>query len=516
MRKVLQRRKTALLRILLALGLVILVGTVSAVAPELEKAYAAEEGAKGQAPPSGGSSKIVRIIVDGPINPITAEYIEHHLEKAGDEGAALVIIQLDTPGGLMESTRQIVKAEFGSKVPVAVYVAPPGARAASAGVFITMAAHVAAMAPGTNIGAAHPVNIGGGFPGQRKEEKEKEETKKEGDPSTGSEQEQEAEEGKEKQQPTEPAPQGNEIMAQKILNDTVAFVRTIAERYDRNADWAERAVRESISATEKEALEEGVIDVVAENVDELIGKIDGRVVKVTGEDRSLSVAGLEVEDRPMDWRRRILATVTNPNVAYILMMLGIYGVFFELANPGVVLPGVLGGIFLILAFFAFQVLPINYAGVLLILLAVILFILEVKVVSFGMLTVGGIISLFLGSIMLFDSPEPYFRISRVLILSFTGFTALFFVLGLGMAFRAQRRRPTTGFSGLIGKRGVATTDLSPVGKVKVHGEIWTARSEGFIQAGQGVVVVGSEGMSLNVVAEEGSDDSEGTSVQGQG
>ena len=476
----------------LILGIFSLGGASLILTPGTERAYANEKEEQEGVITNKGSGQVLRIIVEGPIGPITAEYVEHHLERAEDEEASLLIIQLDTPGGLMESMRQIVKAELASEVPVAVYVAPPGARAASAGVFITLAAHIAAMAPGTNIGAAHPVNIGGGFPGQKKDDEEEK--------GTQDEDEDEVKDNKDKDT-GKPSPQGDEVMAQKILNDTVAFIRTIAERYGRNADWAERAVRESISSTEKEALEEGVVDLIAENVDELLEKIDGKVVKVASGERTLSVAGAEVTDRPMNWRRRVLATVTNPNVAYILMMLGIYGVFFELANPGVILPGVLGGIFLILAFFSFQVLPINYAGVLLILLALILFILEVKVASFGMLTIGGIISLFLGSIMLFDSPEPYYRISRALIMSVTGFTALFFVLGLGLVIRAHRRRPTTGFEGMIGETGVATTDISPSGKVSVHGEIWSVKSDRTIRAGDGIRVVAAEGMRLEVVPE---------------
>lgn len=491
----------------LILFLLMLVGAGITLATGGEGAPSGSSETRAEGGSESGSGRIIRITVEGPINPITAEYIEHHILKAEEEKATFLILQLDTPGGLMESTRQIVKAEFASKVPMAVYVAPPGARAASAGVFITMAAHVAAMAPGTNIGAAHPVNIGGGgFPGQpRKEEPSKEPAQSQKDQdqdgSSDSGQEKEGDTGKEEEEKgtEEPAPKGDEVMAQKIVNDTVAFVRTIAERYGRNADWAERAVRESISSTEKEALSEGVIDLIAEDVDELLEMIDGRVVKVSGEDLTLKVAGLPIIDRPMDWRRKILAAVTDPNVAYILLMLGIYGIFFELANPGVVLPGVLGGIFLILAFFSFQVLPINYAGILLIFLAIILFILEIKVTSFGMLTVGGIVSLFLGSIMLFDSPEPYFRVSRSLIVGVTGFTALFFVLGVGLAVRAHRKRPTTGFEGLIGKTGVATTDLIPAGKIKVHGEIWSARSNIPVRAGDAVRVASADGMLLDVI-----------------
>jgi membrane-bound serine protease (ClpP class) len=438
---------------------------------------------------------IVRINVDGAINPVTAAYIEDQIEQANADSAELLVLTLDTPGGLMESTRQIVKAELASRIPVAVYVYPQGGRAASAGVFITMAAHIAAMAPGTNIGAAHPVNVGGGgFPGQEK---------KEGEGNKSGENGEEGEEAKDGEGEAKPAKESDDdVMAQKVLNDTVAFVRTIAEKNGRNADWAERAVRESISSTENEALEAGVIDLIAEDLDDLLEKIEGMTVKVSGEDVVLALGGGRVEDRPMDWKRRILAKISDPNVAYILMMLGIYGIFFELANPGVILPGVMGGIFLVLAFFSFQVLPINYAGVLLILLALILFILEVKVVSFGMLTVGGIVSLFLGSIMLIDSAEPYLRISRTLILGMTGFTALVFILGVGLAVKGMRKKPTTGTEGLVGKVGVATTDFSPNGKIKVHGEIWSASSEAPIKTGDTVRVESINGLFLKVTPVE--------------
>lgn len=432
---------------------------------------------------------IVRINVAGTINPVTADYIEEQIEQAHKDSADLLVLTLDTPGGLMESTRQIVKAELASRIPMAVYVYPQGGRAASAGVFITMAAHIAAMAPGTNIGAAHPVNVGGGF--SRKEQKE------EGDQTGGNgEKSGEGESGEDEKKPSGTADEN--VMAQKVLNDTVAFVRSIAERNGRNADWAERAVRESISSTENEALEAGVIDLIAEDLDDLIEKIDGMTVRVSGEEVHLSVAGGRVEDRPMDWKRRILAKISDPNVAYILMMLGIYGIFFELANPGVILPGVMGGVFLVLAFFSFQVLPINYAGVLLILLALVLFILEVKVVSFGMLTVGGIVSLFLGSIMLIDSAEPYLRISRALIFGMTGFTALVFILGVGLAIKALRRKPTTGSEGLVGKIGIATTDFSPDGKIRVHGEIWSASSEAPIRKDDTVQIQSVDGLFLKV------------------
>jgi membrane-bound serine protease (ClpP class) len=437
---------------------------------------------------------VARIVVDGPISPVSADDIQKQVEKAQNEGLDLLILQIDTPGGLMTSTRQIVKVILGSEVPIAVHVAPPGARAASAGVFITMAAHVAAMAPGTNIGAAHPVSIGGGNPLSPKKETPEEEKGGKGE----EEKKTEGESGGEGEGEEKPAESDESVMGQKILNDTVAFARSIAERMGRNADWAERAVRESVSVTETKALELNVIDIIAEDVDDLLAAIDGRSVKISGKEIVLAVGGATVIDRPMGWRHRVLGTLSDPNVAYILMMLGIYGLFFELANPGVVLPGVLGGVFLILAFFSFQVLPINYAGFLLILVAVILFILEVKVVSYGMLSVGGIAALFLGSLMLFETVEPYYRLSLSLVVGVTVFTALFFVVGLGLAIRVQRRRPTTGAEGLIGEEGVVTASLTPEGTVKVRGEIWKAVSEGNIETGSKVKVKAVNGMVVNV------------------
>ncbi|MFV1957435.1 MAG: nodulation protein NfeD, partial [bacterium] len=310
--------------------------------------------------------KVVVITVEGAINPVTSEYIETRLKEAAVEDVDLLVLKLDTPGGLMSSMRDIVKAIMASPVPVAVYVHPSGARAASAGVFITLSAHVAAMAPGTNIGAAHPVNIGGGgFFGKKKEKKEKkdEDNSKDGD-ETDKDMEKDGGSGDE-------TASDENVMARKVINDTVAFVKSIAQKNGRNAEWAERAVRESISSTEREALEEGVIDLIAENLEELLEKIEGRTVKIEGKERILALAGADIEERPMDLRRRILAAITDPNVAYLLMMLGIYGIFFEIANPGVILPGALGGIALILAFFAFQVLPVNYAGIMLIALALV-------------------------------------------------------------------------------------------------------------------------------------------------
>ncbi len=391
------------------------------------------------------------------INPASAGYIVKGIDKAEQDGASCVVIQLDTPGGLMESMRSIVKRILTAKIPVIVYVAPGGSRAGSAGVFITLAGHIAAMAPGTNIGAAHPVQMG-----------EKEISKE---------------------------------MEGKILNDTVAYIKTIAKQRGRNEQWAERAVRESVSVKEDEALKLDVIDLVSPSLEDLLSRIDGRQIEISsGNVIALKAKGLEIKTLKMSFRDQLLSIISNPNIAYILLMLGIYGLFFELANPGVILPGVIGGICLILAFFSLQMLPINYAGIALILLGIILFIAEVKITSYGLLSVAGVISLLLGSIMLIDSPAEFLRISFVkFILPVVLMSAAFFLFALIMVVRGQRRRPTTGREGLVEKKGIATIDLNPEGVVEIRGELWNAVAEEKIKAGEKIQVVGMEGMKVKVI-----------------
>ncbi|MBW2040147.1 MAG: nodulation protein NfeD [Deltaproteobacteria bacterium] len=394
--------------------------------------------------------------IEGVINPATAGFIIEGIEKAEKDGAPCLVIQLDTPGGLMESMRSIVKRILTSQVPIIVYVAPSGSRAGSAGVFITLAAHIAAMAPGTNIGAAHPVQMG-----EKKMSKE---------------------------------------MEAKILNDTVAYIKNIARQRGKNEKWAESAVRESVSVTDKEALKLRVINLISPSLEDLLNRVDGRRVEISpGKVIALEVKGLEIRTLKMSFRDRLLYTISNPNIAYILLMLGMYGLFFELANPGVILPGVIGGICLILAFFAFQMLPVNYAGIALIILGIILFIAEIKVTSYGMLSVGGVISLLLGSIMLIESPAEFLQISFTrFILPVVLVSAGFFLFALTMVVRAHRRRPTTGREGLVGETGVAKTDLRPEGLVEVHGEIWSAVAEEEITAGEGIKVVGLKAMKVKV------------------
>lgn len=395
--------------------------------------------------------------VQGVINPVTAEFMERVMDQAEKDRVDLLVFTLDTPGGLDESMRIIVKRLLATRIPVCVYVYPPGARAASAGAFITLAAPIAAMAPGTNIGAAHPVAIGAG-----------------GEMDT--------------------------VMAEKVLNDAVAYIKSIARKRGRNEEWAERAVRESESATAKEALELGVIDLVAENLEDLLEKLDGDTVRLNGEERILKLDNPEIRRIRMGVRERILAVIANPTVAYLLLIIGFYGLIFELSNPGSILPGVLGAIALFLALYSFQVLPVNYAGVLLIILAMILFFAEVKIQSHGMLGVGGAIALILGSLMLFETGSPFFRISWSAIGVVVALTVLFFFFVIAKAVQAQRRKPVTGVEGLVGEVGVARTRITPEreGTVLVHGELWVARSSLPIEKGEEVRVVKIEGLRLYV------------------
>ncbi len=400
-----------------------------------------------------GRPLVLLATVADPITPVSARFITQAIDAGERRRAEMVLIRLDTPGGLDTSMRDIVKRILSSEVPVAVYVAPPGSRAASAGVFITMAAHVAAMAPGTNIGAAHPVSIGG---------------------------------------------QMDSTMAGKVTNDAVAYARSIARRRGRNEEWAERAVRESVALSSADAVRERVVDMEIPTVDSLLAAIDGREIEVAGGPVRLRTRGARIEEIEMTLRDRILATITNPNVAYILMLLGVYGLIFELSNPGAIVPGIVGGICLILAFYSFQSLPLNYAGVLLILLGIVLLILEVKVTSYGGLTIGGVASLTLGSLMLFRSPLPFLRISLSVLVPAVAMTTVFFLFIVGAGLRAQRRRHATGSEALIGARAVARTELSPRGQVMISGELWNAVSSAPVSAGREVVIERVEGLLLRV------------------
>ncbi|EQB64181.1 MAG: hypothetical protein RBG1_1C00001G1760 [candidate division Zixibacteria bacterium RBG-1] len=405
--------------------------------------YTAEEG------------KHVNIItIDGVIGPVSSRIIVDAIKASVKDGAEALIIELNTPGGLDESMRIIIKEILNSDVPIIVYVSPSGSRAASAGVFITLAAHIAAMAPGTNIGAAHPVSLGG---------------------------------------------QIDSTMVEKITKDAVAYVKSIAAKRGRNIQWAEQSVRKSESIPEYEALKLKVIDLVVNSVRELLEKCDGKKVSLPVGEKVLNTKGTEIRTIKISWRDKLLAIIANPTIAYILLNLGMLGIFFELSNPGSILPGVVGAICLILAFFAFQSLPINLAGLLLILLALLLFILEVKVPSHGALTIGGVISMLIGSFMLINSPSPYMKISVLVILVTVLSVALFFIFAVGMGLKAQRKKPTTGDKGLIGEIGLTKSRIDPDGYVFIQGELWKAYSDAPIETGQKVKVIGVENLTLKVV-----------------
>jgi membrane-bound serine protease (ClpP class) len=396
-------------------------------------------------------NEVYIIRMSGPISPAAADFLKKGINKASEERVSCLIIELDTPGGLAESMREIVMAIFASKVPVVIYVAPSGARAASAGVMITMAADIAAMAPGTNIGAAHPVGAG-----------------------------------------------GKEIsgaMSEKVINDMVAHARSIAKKRGRNADWVEKAVRKSVSVTETEALKANVIDVVAKDIDDLIRQINGRKIQDKGVLKLDTVKKTILEE---DLRTKILKTISNPNIAYILMMIGLAGLYFELSHPGAVLPGVVGGISIILAFFAFQTIPVNYAGFLLIVLALIFFIMEMKIASYGLLSIAGITSLLLGSIMLFENSGTGMRLSWQVLISTLVLISGFIVVVSGLVFKSHLSKPRTGAQGLIGEIGVVRESLMPDGKVFVHGELWKATSKDPIQTGTRVRVVKIVNLVLEV------------------
>lgn len=395
------------------------------------------------------------IQVSGVIGPVTLKQIQDGIETAEADSAECLIVLLDTPGGLLESTQLVIKEILASDVPVVIYIAPSGAGAGSAGVFITMSAHVTAMAPGTNIGAAHPVGIGGGIP--------------------------------------------DSTMNQKIENFTASYIRSIAAKRGRNADWAERAVRESVAVTEQEAVELNVVDFIAPDLDSLLIRMDGMTVEVLHGMRTLRTRDAEIRQIEMNWRDELLKTISNPNVAYLLMMLGFYGLFFELSNPGSIFPGVAGVICIIVGLFALQTLPINYAGLTLMILGVGLFVAEIYVASHGVLTVGGIIATTLGSLMLIDSPYPFLRISLKVIIPVVLTTAAFFAFAVGFGLKAQKRRPTTGAQGLIGETGKTITAVGPKGQALIHGEYWSVQSAEPIEKGESVQVVDMDGLTLHVI-----------------
>ncbi|HUJ88972.1 MAG TPA: nodulation protein NfeD [Syntrophorhabdales bacterium] len=409
---------------------------------------------------SGAAKDVYQITVQSVIGPPIAQFVVESIKKATDADAQALLILLDTPGGLDTSMREIIKAIMDSKIPVIVYVYPQGARAASAGSIILLSAHVAAMAPGTNAGAAHPVSIG-------KDEKP------------------------------------DKVMMKKVVQDAEAYAKSIAKKRGRNVDWAGKAVTQSVSATAEDALRMHVIDVVADSVDDLLTKIDGKTVEVGDKKVTLKTKGVKPKELEISFKYRFLSTITDPNVAYILMMLGFYGILFEIYSPGAIFPGVIGGICLILAFYAFSSIPISFAGLGLILLGIIFFILEIKVVSHGALSLAGVISLILGSVMLIDLPTGWLSISWASILVVVIVTVLFFVGVLSYAIKAQLSRVRTGREGLVGEEGIARTDVKEKGKVYVHGELWNAESDEPIAADERVIVTAVKGMTVKVKKERG-------------
>jgi membrane-bound serine protease (ClpP class) len=426
------------------------------------------------------------------ISPVTQQHIEEGIARSESDGAVCLVILLDTPGGLLESTRGIVKRIMNAKVPVVVYVAPSGSRAGSAGVFITLAAHVAAMAPSTNIGAAHPVGAGGaGGPAKKLIRRIKRVMDEAPERKTSKDVEEEIVEEQE-----------SDPMADKILNDTVAWVTTIAKARGRNEEWAKKSVTESFSITEADALKERIVDLIATDVDDLLAKLQGRRVELGGVAVELQTAGTELVRLPMSARQEFLATITNPNIAYLLMMLGTLGLIFEFTHPGVGFPGIAGLICMLLALYAFQALPISYAGVALVLVGLGLLVAELFVASFGLLGIGGVIALTLGSLLLVESPDPSLQIAPRVILPSVATLAGIILVVVQRAVRSQTRRVATGSQGLLGEIGSASTDLKPDGTVFVHGETWTATSPRPVKRGQRIRVVRVDGLRLVVEPEQ--------------
>lgn len=393
------------------------------------------------------------ITIASAIGPVTDMVIENAIARAEESGAEALIIELDTPGGLVTTTKKIAQSILNAGVPVVVYVAPSGASATSAGVFILMSGHFAVMAPGTNAGAAHPVMLQG---------------------------------------------QMDSTMAGKAESDAAAHIRALARRRDRNADWAERAVRESVSITSDEAVDSNVVDFIAKDLEALIDSLDGRTTTLPRGEVTLSTRDADIVRIEMNWRERFLTVLTNPNIAYILMSIGWLGLLMELYNPGAIFPGVVGVICLILGFYSLQTLPIDYAGLALIGAAVIMFILELKIASHGLLSIGGAIALLMGSLMLIDSPDPAMRVSLSVILSVVGTTFAFVLLALALVVKARRARPTTGEEGMIGLIGTARESFDLAGMVYVAGEYWRAEADGPVRAGDRVEVMGKQGMTLKV------------------
>lgn len=410
-------------------------------------------GAPAKATPLASPKTVHVLTIDAAITPVVAEYIEKAVDRAASANAEALVIQLNTPGGRVDSMQQIVMKMLSANVPIVIYVAPQGGRAASAGVFITLAANIAAMAPSTHIGAAHPVTMVGNM---------------------------------------------DKIHEEKLVNDLAAMVRGLAEKHGKNAKWAEEAVRKSVSITETEALKLKVIDLIAQDIPSLLKAIHGKTVDLALGKRVLDTRNAQVQEFSMGFRFKLLDLISDPNIAYILLILGFYGLYFELSNPGAIFPGVAGAISLILAFYALSNLPINYAGLMLIILAIALFIAEAFITSHGVLGIGGTIAMTIGSVMLIDSPLPSMRISWAVIIPVVALSALLFIITVSLAIRVQREKADTGKEGMLGLEGEAKTDIHTKGQVFVHGEYWNAWSDEAIQQGERVKVLSIEGLKLKV------------------
>ncbi len=428
-----------------------------------------------------GQADALLLEVDGAIGPAVSDYIERGIQRAAADGNQAVILRVDTPGGLDTSMRVIIKSILASPIPVIVYVAPSGARAASAGTYILYASHYAAMAPATNLGAATPVPIGPGMtpPGDDKGSPGQKDSEETGDGD---------------KEPVSP----QKAMGRKVVNDAVAYIRSLAELRGRNAEWAEEAVRMGASLSAEEALAKNVIDAMAEDVDDLLVKLDGRKIKIRDTELTLDTGDWTVEILEPDWRSQLLAVLTNPNVAYILMLLGIYGLIFELYSPGALIPGIVGAISLVLALYAFHVLPVNYAGLALILIGVALIVTELFLPSFGVIGIGGVAAFIIGSIILMDTDIEGYRVSMPLVITVGVVAAALFTVTVLLAVRQRKRPIVSGREEMIGARAEALESFSETGQVRAHGEIWSARARTPVALGQSLRIMNIDGLILEV------------------
>lgn len=435
--------------------------------------------------------RILLLEVEGTIGPAVSDFVRRGIERGEETDAEVVILRMDTPGGLDAAMRQIIQKIVSATVPVVTYVAPSGARAASAGTYILYASHVAAMAPATNVGAATPVKVGpGSLPGGQ------DDTPQTNDDQGGDDKDKEKDKDKDKDQESKAAPKG--AMERKIVNDAVAYIRGLAQMRGRNAEWAEQAVREAASLSAQDALTREVIDFVATDTLALVEKLEGFEVEVLGQTRTIRTEGLSVKTLEPDWRSELLSIITDPNVAYILMLLGVYGLFFELSNPGAILPGVAGVISLLLALYAFQVLPVNYAGVGLILLGIAFMVGEMFMPSFGALGIGGAIAFIIGSLIMMDTELEGYTLSVPLVVTFAAVSAAFFMIAMRMALRQRKQSIVSGQESIIGSVAEAVESFEREGRVRLQGELWTARTSRPVKQGEHVKVQGIDGLTLSV------------------